>query len=694
MPDVAPPIKLNTANGNKLRFRSLSASEELARLYEFNVVALADADVDVDLPGLLGTDAYVEIELPQGSPRRLHGIVAAAGLEGSVGKQLSYRLVLRPWLWNLTRRADTRIFQQMAVDVILRNVFSKYRHQVLFELQGSYPTYDYCVQYRETDFNFVSRLMEHEGIYYYFTHSDSGHKMIICDRMSSHVEAVGFEKVKYRDSHDAMLDFQAIEQWRSQFEVPPGMVALTDYDFVKPSTKLLVTAQSPRSQWHGYEYYDQPGEYTEKSEGSRYAQVRMEELDARYHRVSGASFSVRGLEVGRLFELIEHPRAAENDKYVLVSTRIEAQYSGYESGQGQTRFECRFSAIRSAEIFRPDRITPKPIVPGAQTAVVVGPSGEEIYTDEYGRAKVQFHWDREGERDENSSCWLRCASGWAGKAWGMISIPRIGQEVVVSFIEGDPDQPLITGRVYNAEQITPYLLPDNKTVSTIKSRSTLEGEPANFNEIAFEDKIGSEFIRVHAEKDFVQIVKNDAHLRVDNDQFRKVTNNVTEEIGGNTHLKVGGAATAYVVGKQDLKIDEDAIVKIGKSASNKLDLKVGGDTSHETGGNYSLKAASNGNVKMGANLNIEGGANVNIKAGANVVIEAGAQMTLKGAMINILADGIINIKGSLVNINTGGGGGGAQAASPTAPGTPADPEAPQPLVDRVQEIEDLLKKSR
>jgi type VI secretion system secreted protein VgrG len=304
--------------------------------------------------------------------------------------------------------------------------------------------------------------------------------------------------------------------------------------------------------------------------------------------------------------------------------------------------------------------------------------------------KVQFHWDRLGTKDDKSSCWVRVASPWAGKAWGMISLPRIGQEVVVDFLEGDPDLPLITSRVYNAEQIPPYKLPEHKTVSTIKSRSSVGGAAANFNELAFEDKLGSEWIRLHAEKDLIEVVKNDAHRDVGNDQFLKVGHNLTEEIGNNVDRKIKGEYTE--------RIDKTADIDIGGAAAGKiggdLGVKAGSDMALEAGQAFSVKAGTNGDLKFGANLGVAGGANVHIKGGANVVIEAGAVLTLKGAMVNIEASGILSINGSMVKINTGGGGPPGGGANPKTPAAPDAPKTVKPSTDKIGDVKNDLAQGR
>ena len=686
-----PLMKLKTVLGDALKFRSLSATEELGRLYDFSVLALSDDDNEVDTAALLGTDAAVTITLGDDSKRHFHGVVARAGLESASGKKIGWRLQLRPWLWKLTRRADNRIFQNMTVEAILKKVFENYTGDVVFELQGSYTPRLYCVQYRETDFNFVSRLMEEEGIYYFHRHTEDKHTLVICDAMTSHADWPGYSTLKYRESQDQFTDLEAITDWRHVHELTPGKVTLNEYDYLKPSTPLKVEHSSVHDTAPAVlEQYDYPGLYTEKSRGSNLARVRQQELDARVLRITGHTTTIGALATGFRFALQDHPLKKENTDHVVIGTRIDAQYAGYESGQGEMEFSCRFQAMRYAHVFRPERSTPKPVIAGPQTAVVVGPAGEEIHTDEHGRVKVQFHWDRLGTKDDKSSCWVRVASPWAGKAWGMISLPRIGQEVVVDFLEGDPDLPLITSRVYNAEQIPPYKLPDHKTVSTIKSRSSVGGAAANFNELAFEDKIGEEWIRLHAEKDLIEVVKNDAHRDVGNDQFLKVGRDHTEEIVRNADLKIGGDCTEGVGGKLDQTVGDAHALRIGADQ----DVAISGSQATSVGSGYSLSVSSGGDLSFGASLGVAAGANVHIKGSANVVIEAGAILTLKGSMVNIEASGILNINGSMVNVNTGGGGPPGSGANPKSPKSPKGAKNVKPSTDKIAAVKNALANGR
>ncbi|MEO6276767.1 type VI secretion system tip protein TssI/VgrG [Roseateles sp.] len=678
---MTAPFTLHTAPDQKLLFQSLSATEELGRLFEFNVLALAEAKATVDLESLLGKPAYVSVQLDDSTQRHLHGIVASAGLDGASGGFAAYRLTLRPWLWLATLRADTRIFQNIKIDDLIKKVLQPYGGDIEFKLQGSYPVYDYCVQYRESDFNFVSRLMEQEGLYYFFKHTDSKHTLVVVDKMSSHEPYPKHEKFKFRQGLGDGQHVGVVSEWRHHFELQSAKTTINDYNYLTPGTALVKESASMHSgALAALEVYDPPGEYLTAAEGQRYVKLRMEESDARYAAAS-AKANIRGVAVGATFDLTDHPRDAENAKYLIVGTRIDIVYSGYEAGKGDSHFGCSFTALRAKDVYRSQRITPKPYIGGTQSAVVVGPKGEEIYTDEHGRIKVQFHWDRLGKKDENSSCWLRVATPLAGKAWGMIALPRIGQEVVVQFVEGDPDRPIILGSVYNAEQIPPYLLPDHATVATFRSRSSKGGVAANFNELAFEDKKGDEYIRLHAEKDLLELVKHDAHLEVGNDQFRMVAKNLTEEIGEDVARTIGKNYTDSVGENFHVTIGKDASTDIG----GKHGVNVASDASYASGASIS--------VDSGAGMDISVASNLLIKAGANVTIEAGGTLTLKGAMINIEASGIIGIVGSLVKINSGGGG-GASSASPQKPGKPKEAKKPEDLPKFKKKVGDDLGKKR
>jgi type VI secretion system secreted protein VgrG len=672
-------MKLKTVLGDALKFRSLAATEELGRLYDFSVLALSDAGNEVDTAALLGTDAVVTVTLGDDSKRHFHGIVTRAGLESASGKKIGWRLQLRPWLWKLTRRADSRIFQNMTVEAILKQVFQHYPGgDVVFELQGSYTPRLYCVQYRETDFNFASRLMEEEGIYYFHRHTENKHTLVICDAMTSHADWPGYSTLKFRESQDQLVELEAITDWRHTHELTPGKVTLNEYDFLKPATPLKVDHSSVhKSAPAALEQYDYPGLYTEKSRGANLARVRQQELDARVLRISGFTSTIGAVATGYRFTLEDHPLKKENTDHVVIATRIDAQYAGYESGQGEMQFSCRFQAMRYAHIFRPERSTPRPVIAGPQTAVVVGPAGEEIFTDSHGRVKVQFHWDREGKKDDQSSCWLRVSSAWAGKAWGAISLPRIGQEVVVDFLEGDPDQPLVTGRVYNAVNVPPYALPDNKTVSTIKSQSSIGGTTANANEFRFQDKKGKEHIWLQAERHLRTLVKDSAWTEIKKNKHHIVGGGLTESVGGDHQWTVKGTVRGKTEGDQFHETggslwlqSADYMIRTGdvmwKSGDSKFDMQ-----------NLELKCGMAAKIKAGMKLSLKA---------TMIAIEADVQLSLKvgGNFVDISPAGV-SINGTLVLINSGGAAGSADAAgavaigslpAPELPGAPRDPLTP------------------
>lgn len=652
---------LTTSADVGLLFRRMSGTEEMGRLYEFGVQAVSENN-SIKLEDLLGTPASVALELADGTKRYFHGLVGAMGLEGAHQKMFSYRLILRPWLWLLTRRSDTRIFQDMTMVDILKKVFEPFSPDYQFQLLAELPTYEYCVQYRETDFSFVSRLMEQEGVYYYFRHEAGKHTMVIVDAPSAH-EACPFQDTfEFRESVEGHLDFEPVIEWRALAEIQSGQVVLRDYDFIQPKTSLEASAKAVRPEASTkLEVYDYPGTYPTPSAGNRYSKLRIEELQSQYARVEGSG-SLRGLAYGYRFTLANHPRADQNKPHLVVGTRIECAYSGYESGKDQTFYTCHFVAMESSEVFRPKRITLKPSVAGLHTAMVVGPKGEEIHTDVHGRVKVQFHWDRIGNNDEKSSCWVRVASPWAGQTWGMISLPRIGQEVVVDFLEGDPDRPLITGRVYNGDQVPPHTLPANATVSTNKSRSSMSGGTDNFNELRFEDKKGSEYIWFQAEKDLHQHVKNDATLCILGNQDRIVEKNVAEELKGEVRVKVGQDFVTEVMGSKSMKVAKDVMTEATRSVSQKSGTKT--------------------DIKVGTDLGVDAAVNVHIKAGVNVVIEAGVMLTLKaGNSSVVLGPTGVMVTGTMVMINSGtsggsGGGTNAKAAlAVTPPNQKNDPLA-------------------
>jgi len=673
-------MELVTALGTSLRFRSMTALEEISRLFEFQVVALSD-DPDISADDLLGTDAAVSVEVTDGKKRWFHGIVATFGIEGVAGRDFSYRITVRPWAWLMTRSADVRIFQEKSTVEIVESVFNEYQGNFVNELKGTYAARTYCVQYRETDFNFVSRLLEEEGIFYYFRHSEDKHELVLADEPGTHAQVDGYADIVYMEHEGAHAEATYINDWHMRHEIQPGKFTLSDYDFEKPSTALKSnTVATERA--HGeaaHEVYDYPGLYLEKDKGNARAQIRVDEQASRFTRFTGQG-NTPGLVTGTRFTLAHHPRDDQNVEYLVLQTQVEMRQAGYESGDAgdDTRFHCRFVAQLFAEPYRPARSTRKPTVAGPQTALVVG-GGEagDIETDKHGRIKVQFHWDREGKKNAESSCWLRVATSWAGNGWGMISLPRLGQEVVVAFLEGDPDQPLVVGSVYNGEQLPPYVLPDNATVSTWKSR-TKKGATDKFNELRFEDNPGKEYVLMQAQKDKLEVIKATSWAQIGADEHRIVKNDRFETVEGESHLTVKKEVRQKFEDKLHFKVLKDMLLETQGQHS----LKAANDISVQSGGKYSIKAGMDMHAKAGMNVAIEGGMNLHVKGGISVVIEGGIDLTLKagGSFVHIGPAGVA-ISGPMVLINSGGAAGSGSGASPTAPTAPEAPKDPAPPKD-------------
>ena len=543
-------------------------------------------------------------EVASGERRPFHGIVKSL-LPGSMWGRgyRQFEIEMVPWLWFLDRTSDIRIFQKMTTKEILEQVLQGARKSGKVEdlgfkrefdlagIKGGFEKRDYCVQYRETDFNFVSRLMEEEGIYYYFKHAFDSHRMILANTPQGHFDCAD-PKVEFRRQDHVRPH---VHEWKPRFETKTGKWRLKDFDFKKPSTDLTAsrnTVLKPPA-FKPYEVYDYPGGYETTSEGQRFASLRMQEHEAGY-RVIDSACDLVSFSPGARFDLVERvgteeelrdlpPHGDEHEyhyeevldteygPYVITAithTIVDPSHGTSES-DSPLRYENRFTCIPLSVPFRPASITPKPVVRGPQTATVVGPAGEEIYTDEFGRIKVQFHWDREGEKNEDSSCWVRVAQTWAGRQWGTIYIPRIGHEVVVDFLEGDPDHPIIIGSMYNAENMPPYGLPGSKTQSGLKTRSSLGGGGSDFNELRFEDKAGSEEVYFHAQKNFVRYVEHDDKLDVRNDQTITIKQNRTEtlEMGNDkVTLKMGNRTTKLNLGADSTEAMQKIELKVGQSS--------------------------------------------------------------------------------------------------------------------------------
>ncbi len=641
------PINLTTPFGEDVLLLSqLAGSERLSQPFQFEVSVLSE-EGNLDADEILGRPVTVSWPLQSGGGQRvLHGLVSDFSQLSYGLRQHEYQMTLRPWFWFLSRTADCRVFQDATVQEIFEKLvkekgFSDFR----FALRNPHKKLAYCVQYRETAFNFLSRLLEQEGIYYFFEHSAGKHTMVLVDDSGSHKSLPGYDTVPYfaPTTSEARRERDHLTSWSYVKTVQPGAYATTDFDFKQPSGSLLASRSVKSGHAHDdLEIFDYPAELParkdtdrtalEASEADRIAKVRLEELQAG-HAVARGQGNAMGLAVGALFSLDRYPRDDLNKKYLIVATSLSLSSNPYETGaSGQTDFQVDVEAIDARTQFRPPRLTPKPVVQGAQTATVVGKPGEEIDTDEFGRVKVQFHWDRQGKNDDRSSCRVRVAQVWAGQEWGAIHIPRIGQEVIVGFLEGDPDRPIITGRVYNGEHKPPYKLPENATQSGIKTRSSKGGKDSTFNEIRFEDKKGEEALHIHAEKDFTVDVENDATLRVglNEDSPAKSSKGVAKfEIGKTMLIDVG---------------DEITLV----TGQSKIVMKKNGDIT-VTCKNLTVKASDSINMKASRRVKIKGQQEVAVK-GLNVGVKGDVSAKVEGGMLDLKADAIASLKGSLTKI--------------------------------------------
>lgn len=732
MPKTMPRVmEIVTPLGEDvLLFHGMHAREEMSRLSDYQLDLLS-TKCDIDLDQILGKNVTVKLGLPDDSTRCFNGFVTRFTQMGTYGRYHRYIAVVRPWLWFLTRTADCRIFQEMTVPDILKAVFADHPAVANFklELTNTYRKWTYCVQYRETDFNFVSRLMEEEGIYYYFRHADGHNTLVLTDSSSKHVPSPGYEAIPFI-APDRLVrpELEHVSSWEFSREIQPGAYVHDDYDLERPGVELkakkVVTRKYAPSD---YEVYDYPGHYLQKADGEHYAAIRIDELGSQFETANAVT-NARGVTVGCSLKLDGCPRADQNREHLVLAASYDLEFSDYEAMPqgGGASYQCSFIAMSTQQQFRPKRNTPKPFVQGPQTAMVVGPAGDEIYTDNYGRVKVQFHWDRYGKSDENSSCWIRVSHPWAGKGWGAVATPRIGQEVIVDFLEGDPDQPIITGRVYNAECQPPFGFPAGAVLSGIKS-NTHKG--AGYNELSMDDTAGTEKITIHGQFDMNTTVEHDQTTTVHNNRTDKIDVDDSETVGANqtVHIcanqtiavdanrkeTVGGTETIAITGHRSETVNggEDVTVNGGRThtvsgvQSTTISLAethtVGAGRAHTVGGGEAITVGGLQAVTVGAAQAITvGGAQmvqvgalqavtvagphklsaaaisetakgpVKIKAGATAMIEAPTIILKAGGSKIIMNSSGITIKAAKINVKADGnvtvkGGGGIKLKGPT-----------------------------
>ncbi len=668
---------------DKLLLVGMEGTERISGLFSFRLDLLAPNGKagEIKFDQILGKEVTVKMRVQTADPnstkpeyRYFSGICNRFAQGDRDPEFTSFRAEIVPKFWLATRVAQSRIFQQMSVPDILKKVLAGL--DVDYKIEGTFEPRDYCVQYRETNFNFACRLMEEEGIFYFFTHAAGSHKMVVANAKTAHADVPGVNEVHWEVAEGDEREMTHIHEWSKLQEIRSGKLALWDRCFELPDKNLeskknalesvnvgTVSHKLKTAMNEEFEIYDYPGEYAQRfdgvspnggdqassvgkipDDGVRTAGLRMEAETLAGLLIEGSS-NCNQFVSGHKFTLEKHFDA--NGKYVLTSVHHVANAgNAYRSGVNDVlNYSNTFTCIPDGLPFRPQRTTPKPVVMGAQTAIVVGPQGEEIFTDKYGRVKVQFPWDRQSKADANSSCWLRVGTPWAGKQWGTIHIPRVGHEVIVQFLEGDPDSPIIIGSVFNAATMPPYKLPDEKTKSGIKSNSSVGS--GGFNEIRFEDKKGSEQVFIHSEKDMDIRVKHDRMETIDNDRHLHVKNNKHEKVDVDRHETVAGKHFEKITGDRNVEVAGKEAMKVGGSQS----LSVGGAMIVEVGGDMSQKVSGKIYISASGDLVIESSSNITLKVGGSSIAIDASGIGIKGPVIKAEADGPHTIKGAVVNIN-------------------------------------------
>jgi len=722
---AADAILAIKTEGPEFLVLGMHGHEHLGQLFEYTVELAGELDLlgkpkAVDLQKLLGTRATVTMDVAD-DPRYFDGYVTRASRGQKRGRYLTYSVTLQPWFWFLTRKKNSKVFQNKSVKDVVTDILAPYRGDTDWRLVSAsvYPKLDYCVQYNETDFNFVSRLLEEVGIYYFFEHAKGKHTLVFIDSMAKHKSREDSSAIQWSNT---MQSKPTITGWHMQQEARSIKSSLSEYDYLAPAA--LVTAEKkadppqppPGGGLMGSlmgaagggswtllgdgEWYEHPAlvvqngakpdPQTVTSVATQRAGVRVEELFNLYSTGGGTS-NARDLGAGMTFQMENSPNGEDNQHFLMVGGVYRLDFADYEAiddfktGRRHEGFRCEVLAISmSSPTYRSPRHTPRPVIAGPQTAIVVGSQGKELETDKHGRIKIQFHWDRDGKKDQNSSCWVRVAQPWAGKGYGMFTLPRIGHEVVVQFIDGDPDRPLVIGSVYNGDNMVAWKMPDHATLSGIKTQSSAGGSNATANELRFEDKKDSEYIWFHAQKDFFRTIVHDAFDYVGNNETVKVELTRKEVIGENWFMDITKDVKHNMGQDLHVKVAGDIFYTGGATfqahVAKDLSAKVGGDLGVDVGGKTQLKSAadialesSQGklSLKAGTGDLMAEGMTIKIKGATTVAIEAGATLSLKaGAGSITIGPSGVTIDGPLVSINGGGSGsaaGSALSASPTAP---------------------------
>jgi len=682
------PLSVTTPLGaDKLLLVGLRAFEGISALFRFELDLLAENGTAVPFDALLGQRVTAALQTSSRESRYFSGFVARVSQGSRDQTFTTYSMEVVPQFWLLTRRRRSRIFQYLAVPDILRQVLAGM--DVDYELQGTFEPREYCVQYRETDFEFASRLMEDEGIYYYFTHTAGGHRMLLANTPQSHKDCRPANAI-YEEITGGTRPEQRIYSWQKTQSLRSGECTLWDASFELPGKNLeakrpIVENIQAGTVTHKFkvggndqmEVYDFPGGYANRfdgvtrgggenpselqkifADGSRTVEIRMQQEAALGLEIR-ASSTCPQFTAGYRFDMERHFNA--DGTYVLTAIEHRATLPGeYRSAAADMplTYDNSFTCIPLALPFRPARVTEIPRVYGAQTALVVGPSGEEIFTDKYGRIKVQFYWDREGKKDGDSSCWVRVATPWAGKQWGMVHIPRMGQEVVVEFVDGDVDHPLVVGSVYNAEQMPPYTLPANKTQSGVKSRSSLNGTPTNFNEIRFEDKKGSEQLFIHAEKNQDIEVENDETHWVGHDRTKTIDHDETTHVKHDRTETVDNNETITIHGNRTETVDKDETITIHKNRTETVDknesITISGGRTESVSKDESITIGKSQTISVGTDISITAGKSITLTCGESTIKMDPAGISISSVKIDINGDAKISVAAPMTQVNASG----------------------------------------
>ncbi|EQB4826121.1 type VI secretion system tip protein VgrG [Enterobacter cloacae] len=594
-----------------LLFWKLSGREAMSESFALTLTLLG-TDARLDRSRLLGQP--VTVTIPTQSlltPRFINGKVtrvAVSAVELTGTRYAVYQLTVEPDLWPMKRDRNLRIFQGQTVPQIVKTLLGEHQVNLEDKLTGSYRVWDYCVQYQESSLDFISRLMELEGIAYYFSHEADKHTLVLTDAATQHQPFSGYEVIPYHQTPSGgSTDEEGISQWALEDSVTPGIYSLDDYDFRKPNAWLFQAQQNPASPKPGsIDVYDWPGRFVETGHAEFYARIRQERWQVEHQQIQ-ATATAAGIAPGHIFTLTNAPFFSDNGEYLVTAAGYHFEENRYASGEGETIHRTDFTVIPASVSYRPAQSTAWPRTYGPQTAKVVGPQGESIWTDKYGRVKVKFHWDRLAKGDDTSSCWVRVSSAWAGQGYGGVQIPRVGDEVVVDFINGDPDRPIITGRVYNEASMPPWALPAAATQMGFMSR-TKDGSVDNANALRFEDKAGAEQVWIQAERNMDTSVKNDETHSVGGARSHYVKKNELHRVEANQIQAVkGGTEILTGKGKLDAAVEQYVIASGTKlrlvSGESAIELNANGKI-NLIGKEFNFFVEGDGYITTGGKLHL------------------------------------------------------------------------------------------